>query len=497
LFLPFAALASERINHAGRILGPMPVVTNAILFNTNLADAVVSALQIFPPDNPWNEDVSARPLLANSTAMISQISSELATNRQTLRPFQEMNFVLVPDSQPLMPIDFVDYPDESDPSPYPIPSNLPIETWPAGVPGTSLSQWQEDTNNVGGDRHAIIVQPGTGYIYETWQTKRAGTNWQASNGARFNLNSNGLRKAGDTSGDAAGLPMFPAIVRYDECARGTIEHALRIVVKHTRAEYIYPARHFASSPYTTNQNIPAMGQRLRLKAGFVVPSSWNQTEKAICAALKKYGGLVADNGNFFSISVAPDDRFGSNPFPHLGSSGILSITNFEVIQTTGPSEGPRSPGAPSVNAGADINCGAGQTVTLAGTVQYTNTLLLTVQWRLYSGPTNALFANGNQANTTVSFPQPGTYTLMLSADDGVHTVAYDATVVTVSNAILARVQPAGQSISLSWSGGTGPFDVFASASLQSNSWTLLTNTSNTNLLLPRTTGWTFYRVRGR
>src|SRR5438045_5307742 len=112
---------AERINHEGRILGPAPVVAAPTLFNTPAADAIVSALQIMPRDNPWNEDISNRPLLPNSAAMIVQISSELATNRQTLRAFQEMNFVLVPDSQPLLPITLLDYPDESEPGPYPVP----------------------------------------------------------------------------------------------------------------------------------------------------------------------------------------------------------------------------------------------------------------------------------------------------------------------------------------------------------------------------------------
>src|SRR3954462_598187 len=150
----------------------------------------------------------------------------------------------------------------------------------------TLSQWQEDTNNVGGDRHAIIVQPGSGNFWETWQAKRIGTNWQASTGARFNLNSNGLRPAGWTSGDAAGLPMFPAIVRYDECARGMVEHALRIVVAKSRREYIYPATHFASSISAISTSYPAMGQRVRLKAGFVIPDSWTIQEKAVLEALK-------------------------------------------------------------------------------------------------------------------------------------------------------------------------------------------------------------------
>src|ERR1051325_96271 len=388
IFAPLLAVAAERINHAGRILGPVPAVTNALLFNTNLSDAVLSTLQIMPRDNPWNEDISTRPLLPNSAAMILQISSELATNRQSLRAFQELNFVLVPDSQPLLPINLLDYPDESDPGPYPVPPNLPIETWPTGVPNTTLLQWQEDTNNVGGDRQAIMVQPGPGSFWETWQTKRTGTNWEASNCARFNINSNGLRPAGWTSGDAAGLPMFPAIVRYDECARGTIEHALRLVVKHTRAQYIYPATHYASVPSTSSTNIPAMGQRLRFKNEFAVPANWTKEEKAVCAALKKYGGLIADNGNFFSFSVAPDNRFAGNAFSHFGSSGLMTLTNFEVIQTTGANQGPRSPGAPGVDAGADFTGGVNRAVALAGAIRYTNTPPLTVRWAFYSGPTN-------------------------------------------------------------------------------------------------------------
>src|SRR6266513_4962215 len=144
-FLVLASIArAERINHEGRILGPAPVVTAPILFNTPAADAVVSAMQIMPRDNPWNEDISRRPLLPNSDAIVAQIKSDLGT-RQTLYPFYEMNYVLVPDNQPRVTIPFLDYPDESDldggtyPSGrYPIPSNMPIETWPKDQPGVTL-----------------------------------------------------------------------------------------------------------------------------------------------------------------------------------------------------------------------------------------------------------------------------------------------------------------------------------------------------------------------
>ena len=425
---------AERINHEGRILGPAPVVTAPTLFNTPAADAIVSAMQIMPRDNPWNEDISRRPILPNSDAMIAQIKSDLGT-RQTLQPFYEMNYVLVPDNQPRVTIPFLDYPDESDldggaypAGSYPIPANQPIETWPRGTGNLSLQQWQMDANNSGGDRHGIMVAPGAGSIWETWQMKLTPSGWQASNGAKFNLNSNALRPAGWTSGDAAGLSMFVATVRYDECERGMVEHALRLVVKRSRKEYVYPATHYASSIPASSANYPAMGQRLRLKAGFAIPSNWTIEEKAVLLALKKYGAIVADNGNFFSISVCPDNRFSSSAFSHLST---VDINNFEVVQTTGPGEGPRSPGAPSVDAGPDQFLEWPTDISLTGSVNDPSGRA-SVLWKVYSGPAAVSFANANQGATTATISAPGTYTFMLSADDATHAIAYDAVVVRVT-----------------------------------------------------------------
>lgn len=440
--IPFAARA-ERINQEGRILGPLPLVTTTTLFNTPEADAIASAMQIMPRDSAWNEDISRRPLLTNSAAMITRIMSDLSASRQTLRPFYEMNYVLVPDDQPRVTIPFFNYPDESDldggtfpDGRYPIPSNLPIETWPRGTGNLTLLQWQQDVNNTGGDRHAIMVAPGGGAVWETWLTKLTQSGWQASNGAKFELNSNALRPSGWTSGDAAGLPMFPALVRYDECQRGMVEHALRLVVAKTRREFIYPARHYASSIPATSVDYPAMGQRLRLKSSFVIPQTWTVEEKAVLLALKKYGAIVADNGGFFSVSVCPDDRFAASAFDHLST---LMIDNFEVIETTAPSEGPRSPGAPAVDAGSDQFVQAPATIGLNGIVTDPSGRAI-VQWRLYSGSGAVTFQNSNQAVTTATFGSPGTYTLMLSADDGVHTVAYDAIIVHVTgHAAMANI----------------------------------------------------------
>ena len=437
--------AAERINHDGRLLGPQVVVSSPLLFNTAAADAVVSSLQIMPRDSAWNEDISGRPVAANSTAMIQNIRLDVVNaNRQRVVVFKEMNYVLVPNLQPLTTINFTGYPSESDDltgsSPrhlgaWPIPSMMPVESWPSEQPaGLSNADWQMDINGSGGDRHAIIVMPGTGFLWETWQAIRT-TNtpaWEASNGAKFPLTTNAPRPAGWTSGDAAGLPMFPALVRFDEVQRGTIEHAMRIVVKRSRQAYVYPASHFAGS--TTDVNVPAMGQRLRLKSLFVVPPSWSSAEQAIARALKKYGALVADNGNFFSISICPDDRWPATAFDHLSTNAgadFCDITNFEVVDATGASEGPRSAGAPTADAGIDRTILASTTLTGAATGTG-----ITSTWSLYATPTppgTATFNDAQSLTSSVTFSNQGTYTVVLKVSDGVHTPAYDAAVFTITN----------------------------------------------------------------
>lgn len=497
----FSPVWAERINHEGRILGALPVVTNAILFNTTNADAVLSAMQIFPVTNPWNEDISRRPVLANSDAMMAQISNDLQASRRTLRAFKEMNFVLVPDNQPTASIHFFNYPDESEldggtfPNGlYPIPTNMPIETWPSETGALTLAQWQQDVNNTGGDRHSIIVKPGAGFIWETWLARLVGNNWEASNGAKFNLNTNRLRTAGWTSGDAAGLPMFPALPRFDECERGMVEHAMRIVVAKSRYQnYTYPATHYAAPTNNTSVNIPSMGQRLRLKSSFVIPTNWTKQEKAILLGLKKYGALVADNGNFFSISVTPDNRWPAGCFDRLTTVGI---TNFEAIVSTGANEGPRSPGAPIANAGPDRSASISVPLQLQGFASFTNTIPTTIQWKPYSGPTNVTFANASQTNTMATFNAPGVYTLMLSASNGIHAVAYDAVVVTVSSTITLGVTRAGANLNLTWSGGAPPFVVERATSFPTTIWSSALTTSVQNASIPILPGQAFFRVRG-
>ena len=496
--------AGERINQEGRILSAVPVVTNAILFNTSNADAVVATLQILPVTNPWNECISNLPVLMNSDQMITNIYTNLAAANRSLIAEFEMNYVLVPTNQPLVPVQFVTYPDDSDlnggtyPSGlYPVPTNQPIEEWPEGLilngnGSTNLLQWQ--TNNLThDDRHAIIVQPGNGQDWETWMALRVNTNWEAANGAIFNLNSNGLRPDGLTSGDAAGLPMFPALVRYDEAERGMVEHACRIVVKRSRKQHVYPATHDASAIPATQTNVPAMGQRVRLKAGYVIPAAWTTEEKAVLGGLKKYGALVADNGNYFSISVTPDDRWPAGCFNHLTS---VSVTNFEVVQSTGVSGGPRSAGATSANAGADLSGPILQPLSLPGSVSFSSGAPV-VHWKEYSGPGSVTFGNAALANTTASFDTAGVYTLELSADDGVHAVAYDAVVVTVTNAIYMAATRAGTNVNFTWTGGTAPFVLEKADSLPAVSWSGVVTASLQSASVPGTNAQGFFRVKGQ
>jgi hypothetical protein len=311
----------------------MPKLEQAVMFNTPEADAIVSALEVFPPDNPWNLVVSDWPLHPNSKNIIASIGPD-----KPLRYNTDMGFVLVPPDQKKVDVRIVNYPSESDTGPFPVPENTPIEGWPVEYQRRSggkvtLEDVQRDTLNQGGDRHALVVDPTNGKLYEFFHMKKTADGWQAAQSSVFDLKSNRMRREEWTSSDAAGLPVFPAVVRYDELQRGIVEHALRVTVVKTRRAYVYPARHFASR--LTDENLPRMGERLRLRRDFDV-SGFSPPVQAILKGLKTYGMFVADNGIDWAVSVAPDPRI---PVLHEELRKIRG-SDFEVVE---PPPGYRPP----------------------------------------------------------------------------------------------------------------------------------------------------------
>ena len=224
-----------------------------------------------------------------------------------------MAFILVPPDQKRVEVKIVSYPDESDAGPFPVPDDMPIEGWPAYYEreakklNLSLEDVQRDKLHRGGDRHGIVVDPVNRMLYEFFVARKTDEGWQAAQASIFDLKTNALRPDGWTSADAAGLPIFPAVVRYDELKRGKIEHAMRVTVRKTRRAYVAPATHFASR--YKNEDYPRMGERIRLRGDFDV-SGFSPEVRTILNGLKKYGMFVADNGIEWAISVAPDPRIG-------------------------------------------------------------------------------------------------------------------------------------------------------------------------------------------
>jgi hypothetical protein len=302
----------------------MPEITRPVMFNTPEADKILAALQVFPPDNPWNEDISRLPVLPGSKKMIAGIGADkrLAYNH-------DMCFILVPPDQKKLNLKVISYPDESDRGPYPIPDNAPVENWP--LDRRKLEDAQRGKEDA--DRHVLVVDPVNRLLYEFYQGRKTDDGWQASCEATFDLKTNKLRPDGWTSSDAAGLPIFPAVIRFDECERGMVDHAMRFTVRRTRRAYVYPATHYASR--LTDESLPRMGERFRLRRDFDV-SGFSPHVQAILKGLKKYGMFVADNGGDWRLSVAPDDRIKG-----LDELRKLKGADFEVVQTTGPNEGPR------------------------------------------------------------------------------------------------------------------------------------------------------------
>ncbi len=276
-------------------------------------NASLHGKRVFPATDEWNQKVTDAPVDASSAAILSRIGLT-----KTIHPDFGANYnggpfgipyVVVPDTQARSWVNF-DYDDESDPGPYPIPANPPIEA--------------------SGDGHIIMITRDEFSLYELFAARRTGSGWSAGSGAIFDMINGTQRPAGWTSADAAGLPIFAGLVRYDEVyEKGRIDHALRFTVARTRHAYIPPATHYASS--ATDSNLPPMGMRVRLKAGVDI-SGYPAQAQVILRAMKEYGMILADNGSDFYFTGTADSRWDDSVINTLKR---VKVSDFEVVQMQG------------------------------------------------------------------------------------------------------------------------------------------------------------------
>jgi chitodextrinase len=374
---------------------------------------------LFPADNVWNAAVDTLPVHPRSTAFVASIGA--ATH---LHP----DFGTTYDGQPIgIPYNIVgagqakvhvtfDYADESDPGPYPIPRNPLIE---------GLNGWNDPTD---ADRHVIVIDTSSNLLYETWYTwpDPDDTAWTAGSGAVFDLSSNALRPDGWTSSDAAGLPIFAGLVRYDEVARGEIRHALRMTADnpHIQAAYVWPARHEANSD--TNPNLPPMGQRFRLKAGFDT-SSFSAANQVILRAMKKYGLILADNGSDWYFTGTHDDRWDDDDLGALKSipgsafeavdiSQWLNNPAFNINSAAVPGGVPPDTTAPTAPTGLSNTTVSSTTIVLAWTASTDNATV--AKYWVYRGGSGVVVATVTATNFTDTGRSPSTtYTYTVKAVD--------------------------------------------------------------------------------
>ena len=296
-----------------------------------LAAPTIAGCPSFPPSHVLNARVDSLPVHPKSAGWIANsVAGGDGANRTFHMDFGSglwegapigIPFIVVEGSQPKVPVSFT-WQDESDAGPYPIPPNAPIEG--LGAP------------NAGGDRHVLVLDRTHCKLYETFNSwpRNAGGSWKADSGAAFDLRSNGLRPAGWTSADAAGLAILPYLARYDEVASGVIEHALRFTVPRTQRAYVWPARHYASK--ITDPDVPPMGARFRLKASVDI-ARFTGEARVIAQAMKTYGIVLADNGSPWFVSGAPDERWNNTVLRQLRA---LRGADFEAVDTSSLMVGP-------------------------------------------------------------------------------------------------------------------------------------------------------------
>jgi hypothetical protein len=277
-----------------------------------LAAVTFAGCPVFPPASAWNQRVDSLPIASDSATLVASIGlgapmhADFGSGLWQGSPIG-IPFDVVTKTTPRSRVTF-DYADESDKGPYPIPRTVHVEG--------------------GSDHHALLFDRSACRLYELFALERRGSSWHAGSGAIFNLRTNASRPPGWTSADAAGLPIFPGLARWDEVQHGAINHALHFTASKTRRACVYPARHFASD--SNDPNLPPMGLRVRLKASFDA-SSFPPQARIVLAALKRYGMILADNGSPWFVSGAPDPHWSND---QLHSLGRLHGSDFEVVDTS-------------------------------------------------------------------------------------------------------------------------------------------------------------------
>jgi hypothetical protein len=299
-----------------------------------------SGCPLFPADNVWHADVSRLPVHPRSGAYLAAMGAGAGIHADFGSGTWEggpigIPYTVVGAGQPRVPVRF-GYAGESDPGPYPIPPDAAIE----GGPGAA------------GDRHVLVVQAGSCRLYELFDAHREGGGWRAGSGAVWDLRSNRLRPAGWTSADAAGLPILAGLVRYEEVARGRVDHAIRVTVDRSQAGYLWPARHHAGA---AGASLPPMGLRLRLRSGVDI-AGFPYQARVILQAMRTHGLVVADNGSSGFIGGVPDERWDNDALHRLRR---VTLADFEAVDTSGlrispasaAARGSRRSGAAPVAAG--------------------------------------------------------------------------------------------------------------------------------------------------
>lgn len=395
------------------------------------APTIGGTCTVFPADNIWNTPVDQLPVAGNSSTYVNTIGAATGVHADFGAGIWDggpigIPFITVLGSQTKYNATFL-YADESDPGPYAVPLTAPIE-------GGSAST---------GDRHAIAIDTNNCILYELYRAFPQSSSWQGDSGAIFNLLLNNLRPSGWTSADAAGLPIFPGLFRYDEIAAGEIRHALRFTVPQTRRAFVWPARHYASS--LTGTQYPPMGVRFRLRASFDI-SGFSPTNQIILRALKKYGMILADNGSAWYLSGAPDSRWNDSDLHNLGA---VHGSDFEVVDVSGLMISPDSGQARQTSAISVTVAPSTASVQVSTTKQFTATVAnstnTAVTWTASAGSISAT----GLYTAPASVPSPATVTIQAVSQADTSAKGTASVTITAPPPVTVTVSPSSASVQVS------------------------------------------------